>query len=154
MAARSNTPPAPAISKRDKRRNLLTDKLTEITMDFKGNRDSYYRSQLHAIQTDVHLIMHADVYDEENPLADYAEDIRTLVSSVTGMLQQNNGNPPDFSPIAGKIYSEFIQEISDESEKRDADLATHKASCQNRNFLERMLTTFSTERVRAPYPST
>lgn len=130
-AARSNhTPPLP-ISKRDKRRNLLADKLTELTMDFQGNRDAHYRSQLHAIQTDVHLIMHADVYDEENPLPDYADDIRTLVQSVTGMIQQANGMAPDASPIAGKLYSEFIQEVQDALEKRDAELAMHKASYQN-----------------------
>lgn len=123
--ARSNTPPPP-ISKRDKRRNLLADKLTEIATDFKGNRDGHYRSQLHAIQTDVHLIMHADVYDERNPLPDLAEDIRTLVQSVNGMIQHANGMPPDDSPIAGKLYSEFVQEVQDALERRDAELAAHK----------------------------
>lgn len=126
----SNTPPVP-ISKRDKRRNLLADRLTELSQDFKGNRDGYYRSQLHAIQTDVQLIMDADVYDEENPLPDLAEDIRKLVHRVKNTIHQSNGMASEVSPIAGKLYSEFIQEIQDALEKRDAELSTHKAGCES-----------------------
>jgi bifunctional N-acetylglucosamine-1-phosphate-uridyltransferase/glucosamine-1-phosphate-acetyltransferase GlmU-like protein len=103
---------------------MVVDRLRGVTMLFNANKDSYYRQQLHAIQIDTALILHADPYGD-NPLTDLGDDIQELVHQETkanpqAMLAAVNG---DVSSIAGKIYSEFANEVNDAMEVRDAALA-------------------------------
>ena len=119
-----DTPPMPPLSKRDKRRTMVVDRLRGVTMLFNANKDNYYRQQLHAIQIDTALILHADPY-RDNPITDLGDEIQELVHQETkanpqAMLAAVNG---DVSSIAGKIYSEFANEVNDAMEVRDSALA-------------------------------
>jgi len=125
----SATPPAQPLSKRDKRRSQLIDRLNEITQQFNNNKDQYYRNQLQAIQIDTGLILHADPY-RDDPLSDFGDEIQEMICNATAqnpkaMLAIING---DVASIAGKMYSEFANEVNDAMENRDAALTMHKVS--------------------------
>jgi hypothetical protein len=125
----SGTPPAQPLSKRDKRRTQLLDRLSDITMQFNNNKDQYYRNQLQAIQLDTGLILHADPY-RDNPLIDNADEIKELICNVSAynpnaMAALSRG---DINSIAGKLYSEFANDVNDAMERRDVALTMHQAS--------------------------
>jgi hypothetical protein len=116
---RSETPPAQPLSKRDKRRTALSDRLIEITSNFSSNRDMHYRHQLQAIQIDISLITNADL-NAPNPLEDRGEDVDDLIYNISGGI----GNVGE-GVIGGKLYSEFAREIGDAMEQRDSALVAH-----------------------------
>jgi hypothetical protein len=125
----SGTPPAQPLSKRDKRRTQLLDRLQEITQQFTNHKDQYYRQQLQAIQVDTALVLYADPYRDE-PLNDFGEEIQEMVhrassSNSQTMLAVLHG---DIAQIAGKIYSEFANDVNDAMEYRDAALTIHQVS--------------------------
>ena len=125
-----DTPPAQPLSKRDKRRTQLLDRLHEITQQFNQNKDLYYRNQLQAIQIDTGLILHADPY-REDPLVDSGEEIQELIARATSnnpqaMMAVAKG---EVSSLGGKIYAEFARDVNDAMEARDANLTMHQVCC-------------------------
>ncbi len=123
----SATPPPQQISKRDKRRNLLSEKLNDLTAHFTKNRDTQFRKQLQSLQIDMNLIMRADPY-KEHPLEDHPEDIAELISNTVGANVHSGGHggqrrgDNEAAPHAGKWYYQFVEEINDAQEERDAHL--------------------------------
>src|SRR5438045_8975472 len=79
----SASPPAHALSKKDKRHKRLDNSLQELNEHFNGYKDLYYRQQLHAIQIDGNLILHANPYNDE-PLEYFSSVIQHLVQRVGG----------------------------------------------------------------------
>jgi hypothetical protein len=73
--------PAPPLSKRDKRRNLLAEKLADLTSAFSQNCDSFYRQQLQALQADMNMIMRANPY-QPFPLDDLGDSIAEAMSAT------------------------------------------------------------------------
>jgi hypothetical protein len=65
----------PPISKRDKRRSALQERLQDLTASFSQNRDAQFRQQLHALQCDMTLINNAAL-DLLLPWADLELDAR------------------------------------------------------------------------------
>jgi hypothetical protein len=138
---RPDTPPTVPLSKRDKRRTQLLDRLNEITANFNNNKDQYYRNQLQAIQIDTGLILHADPY-RDDPLSDFGEEVQEMICNAT------NSNPQairailqkDVSSIAGKIYSEFANEVNNAVERRDAALTMHQVRISFRLDFKKALT--------------
>ncbi|KAF1834372.1 hypothetical protein BDW02DRAFT_569165 [Decorospora gaudefroyi] len=118
----SATSPPPQPSKRDKRRNMLADKLAEMMASFSDNRDSHYRAQLAALQADMNLIMKADPYANQ-PLADNGEEASELVSQIMG---NNVPTAPsagtDYIAQCGKHYARFVDAVNDAMEERDYNL--------------------------------
>lgn len=122
----SLSPPPQPLSKRDKRRNNITEKLSDMIETFTNEQPMHYRAQLQAIQVDMTLISRADPYQLE-PLDDSAEAIEQEIELITG------GSMPgietakrDYLALAGKRYHEYIQKINEAKERKDADLvATH-----------------------------
>lgn len=112
------------LSKRDKRRTMLADRLVEITDQFSNNRDHHYRTQLQALQIDMNLIMEAKT-NGKTPLPDSSEEIDALVrGNIEKTMRPSLGH--EISPSrAGKIYSDFAKDVNDAMEERDAALATH-----------------------------
>lgn len=114
--------PQPQVSKRDKRRNMLADKLSEMMASFSDNRDSHYRAQLSALQADINLILKADPYMNK-PLDDAGEEATELVGSIMG---SNVPNAPsagtDYAAQCGKYYGRFVDSVNDAMEDRDRDL--------------------------------
>ncbi|KAG9231148.1 Sds3-like-domain-containing protein [Amylocarpus encephaloides] len=120
----SNSPPAQQLSKRDKKRTLLAERLAEITMQFSANRDVHYREQLQALQIDMNLIMEANAHGKET-LPNAPSEIDELIQdNIKNTMMKSIG--PNAPPRAGKMYADFAKEVSDAMEERDAALVTHR----------------------------
>ncbi|KAI9883527.1 MAG: NADPH:quinone reductase [Watsoniomyces obsoletus] len=127
------SPTAAPISKRDRRRTALADKLNEITMAFSQNRDAHYRQQMQLLQADMHLIMSADPYQNE-PLDDGGEEIANMVDAVFGgppgtvSMNGPNGQSVFYRPevdepaIKGRLFARYAEEVNNAKEERDAQL--------------------------------
>jgi hypothetical protein len=120
----SASPPSQPVSKRDKRRNAVLDRITELTGQFNDNKDNYYRQQLYAIQIDTSLILHADPCKYE-PLADTGDAIQDLIERANGGVP-SHPILTEVNQIAGKVYSEFANEVNDAMERRDSALTVHE----------------------------
>ncbi len=124
----SNSPPLQPqqLSKRDKRRTMLADRLIEITDQFSNNRDHHYRTQLQALQIDMNLIMEANC-NEKTPLPDSAEVVDAMVrENIDKTMRSSLGH--EIPVRAGRVYADFVKDINDAMEERDAALATHMVS--------------------------
>ncbi|PYI02257.1 hypothetical protein BO78DRAFT_464091 [Aspergillus sclerotiicarbonarius CBS 121057] len=116
---RSTSPPTSVpLSKRDKRRSALQERLHDLTASFSQNRDTQFRQQLHALQCDMTLINNADPY-EPGPLPDSADDIAHLIENTVG----GGKFAKEMASLAGMWYSRFVQEINHIKADKDADLA-------------------------------
>ncbi len=115
--ARSPTPPAQPLSKKDKRRSQHIAHQQELLEDFGSNRESHYRRQLIALQNDMNLITNADPYMPE-PMEDSPEEIaRISEQAASGTPYQS-----EMSALAGKWYSEFVNEVNDSKEAKELAL--------------------------------
>jgi len=117
---RTNSPPP--VSKRDKRRTMLADRLEDLTSKFSQNRDVHYREQLQAIQIDMNLIMEADAHGS-SLLKNHPDEIDALVLENINTVKRAIGVPP---PRAGRLYAAFAKEVNDAMEERDSALVVHK----------------------------
>lgn len=121
------------MSKRDKRRNALSERLSDLTNQFTRNRDAHFRKQLQSLQIDMNLIMRADPY-KERPLEDHPDEIAELISTTVGANILGGGHgghrraENDAAPYAGKWYQKFVEEINDAQENRDAQLTLLEVS--------------------------
>lgn len=115
----SATSPQPLVSKRDKRRNMLSDKLQDMVASFSDNRDSHYRAQLAAVQADMNLIMKADPYANK-PLDDNGEEAAELIASIMGnSVPAVPSAGTDYIAQVGAYYSRFVEAVNDALEERD-----------------------------------
>ncbi|RMD41615.1 hypothetical protein DV735_g3527, partial [Chaetothyriales sp. CBS 134920] len=131
-ANRSPSPPAPqALSKRDRRRTQHLAHQQDLLDDFSSNRESHYRRQLIALQSDMNLITHADAYTPE-PMDDSPEEIARLAE------QAASGTPyqSELSSLAGKWYAEFVREVNDAKEAKE--LALIQVTNTHNQRLERL----------------
>ncbi|PLB38466.1 Sds3 domain-containing protein [Aspergillus candidus] len=116
---RSTSPPTSVpLTKRDKRRSALQERLHDLTVSFSQNRDAQFRQQLHALQCDMTLINNADPY-HPGPLPDSADEIATLIESTVG----GGKFAKEMASLAGMWYSRFVQEVNQVKTDTDADLA-------------------------------
>ncbi|KUJ15333.1 uncharacterized protein LY89DRAFT_648588 [Mollisia scopiformis] len=125
----STSPPLPQqqLSKRDKRRTQLLERLNDMTAGFSANRDIHYRDQLQAIQVDINLITNADPHSKD-VLPDRPEEIDSLVTKEVQRMMMKSLS--DKTPLrAGRIYADFAKDVNDAIEERDSALTQHK-----RNF--------------------
>jgi hypothetical protein len=119
------------LTKRDVRRNRIMERLQGMISSFSANQNQHYRAQLQGVQVDMTLVLRADPYTAEGVLEDGHEDIRALVETI--MKGDVNGNggvslptddaaKNDYWSLAGKRYAEFVREVNEAVEERDADL--------------------------------
>lgn len=127
----STTSPQPQVSKRDKRRNMLAEKLNDMMASFSDNRDSHYRAQLSALQADISLILKADPYANK-ALEDDGEEARELISQIMG---NNVPTAPsagtDYVAQVGRHYARFVDSVNDALEDRDYNLTLLYAKHEN-----------------------
>ncbi|TVY68711.1 hypothetical protein LSUE1_G007548, partial [Lachnellula suecica] len=125
VAERHHTasPPQQQLSKRDKKRTLLADRLAEITSQFSANRDVHYREQLQALQIDMNLIMEADAHAKLPIPSDPLDTDELVLENIRKTMMKSIG--PTAPPRAGKVYMDFAREVNDAMEERDAALTTH-----------------------------
>ncbi|KAH4858901.1 hypothetical protein HBI88_084710 [Parastagonospora nodorum] len=133
----SATSPQPQPSKRDKRRNMLAEKLGEMMASFSDNRDSHYRAQLAALTADINLIMKADPYANA-PLDDGGDEASELISQIMG---NNVPTAPsagtDYIAQCGKHYARFVDAVNDAMEERDYNLTMlHNKHENTKNEIE------------------
>lgn len=117
---RSNSPPGASgpLSKRDKRRSALQERLHDLTATFSHNRDAQFRQQLHSLQCDMTLITNADPYGA-GPLPDSSDDIAQLIEETVG----GGKFAKEMASLSGTWYAKFVQEVNKVKEQRDAELA-------------------------------
>ena len=126
----SVTPPLPqTVSKRDKRRNALSERLNDISANFAQNRDSHYRSQLQSLQLAMNYINNAEPYKDQ-PLDDNPKHIfEELSAAVTDNAQRVTQAGARRSihevPTGTEMWvAAYAREINDAMEIRDANLTT------------------------------
>ncbi|KAG8629427.1 hypothetical protein KVT40_003292 [Elsinoe batatas] len=131
--ARSPSPRATQMSKREKRRKNIVEKLGDMIQTFSKDQTQHYRAQLQAIQVDMTLILRADPY-ENTPLDDSPQHIEELIEALTGgSIPGGKPAKEDFLALAGKRYFEYCQEINKAQETRDANLTLLKNQYDNAN---------------------
>ncbi|KAI9691956.1 MAG: hypothetical protein M1820_009664 [Bogoriella megaspora] len=120
---RSPTPTSQPLSKGDRRRKMLQDRLAEMVSNFSKDRDQHYRAQLQALQVDMNLILKADAYVDA-PLDDDPDTIQNLIREALGNTapHQALAASADFSAMAGRGYLAFVEKVNQAQEERDAAL--------------------------------
>ncbi|KAF2116311.1 Sds3-like-domain-containing protein [Lophiotrema nucula] len=118
----SATSPQPLVSKRDKRRNMLAEKLQDMMASFTENKDSHYRAQLTALQADINLILKADPYANK-PLDDAGEEAAESIAQIMGNTVPTAPSAgTDYMAQVGKYYARFVESVNDALEERDYNL--------------------------------
>ncbi|KAK4697233.1 hypothetical protein P7C71_g817, partial [Lecanoromycetidae sp. Uapishka_2] len=110
----------------------MAERLAQISLDFAENRDYLYRRKHQEYQADLSLIQSADLYNDkplEEPDYNGVEDaVVSAAPSTHGNLRdqqlQLNGSSKLDAPRTGRHSLEFVQDINDAMEQRDADLTT------------------------------
>ncbi len=149
----------PPLSKRDKRRTALFDKLNHMIKNFNQNLRPHYEAQLNALQVDINLIMRANPYQNQ-PLPDSAAEIEQTVHKLFGgQLPVDPSAEQDFVATVGKLYAEFAIHVNDLQQEKDEAIAVTAVSlhARGRNVLSReyrMLTRCSSARTSIMRPST
>lgn len=122
------------LSKRDKRRTALSDRLNELSTSFERDRDHHYFSQVHALRQDYAAIASADTNGRDlRMLDDSPEGIDYVVNggmylgggsgegaAVSG-IRSGAGGVGNVQP--GGYYANFVQDVNGCMEDRDVGLA-------------------------------
>ncbi|CAK7238900.1 MAG: hypothetical protein STHCBS139747_000321 [Sporothrix thermara] len=118
--------PTQSQSKRDKKRQLLTDRLAALSEKFNRDRDLTYREQLQKIQIDTNLVMRLDPY-VDRPLDFLGHDRNTRERDYNRDPDpEGRGGGRGLLEMAGPTFQQWIQEIEDLVEERDAELTKQK----------------------------
>jgi len=122
----SNHPPQPQ-SKRDKRRNALSDRLNHLTKSFHNpnnprTRDAHYRGQLASLQADIQLVARADASGREMRLQDDSGE--RVQRQVEDVLAKNGMRVEEVNMegMAGQWYAQYLEASNDAMEERDTQL--------------------------------
>ena len=116
-------PPNPQqpLSKREKKRSAIENRLKEITTSFTANRDMRLRNQLNSIARDIIYINQCDPH-QDKPLDDGPDD---LMLDVSGAPVSASTEGESRVPL-GKHALNFVNDVNDAMEDRDANLVkTH-----------------------------
>lgn len=122
---RSTSPPTQPLSKRDKRRHVLSEKVEELTNSFAQNREGHFRHYVKALQHEMHLIINADPYTV-GPMEDSGEEIARLVAEASANSPYSTG----MTSLAGSWYNKFVQEVNKTKEETDTELALISVSAR------------------------
>ncbi|KAI1083713.1 Sds3-like-domain-containing protein [Whalleya microplaca] len=114
------SPPPP--SKRDKKRQILSERLASLADQFSRDKDKHYRDELHKIQVDVNLVGRVDPY-ADRPLDEIHREYRELSQATNN--GNNNGNR-SLLEMAGPTFSEWVHQVEDMVENRDFEMTTQK----------------------------
>ncbi|KAK4190167.1 Sds3-like-domain-containing protein [Podospora australis] len=113
-----STPAQASQSKRDKRRQLIQDRVSQISERMTKDRDTSFREQLHRIQLDANLTMRIDPY-ADRPFDSFEEDQQKF--------QPPNGDAnKTYLDVAGPRFFKWMEEVQDLVEQRDYTLTKHK----------------------------
>ncbi|KAL8365879.1 hypothetical protein RB595_004589 [Gaeumannomyces hyphopodioides] len=135
---RSNPSPPPTLSKREKKRQLLVDRLASLSEQFDMTRDREYREMLAKIQVDTALVMQVDPYAAQ-PLA-----------AIDREQSMSDNIDPQFRgrtvlEMAGPKFQEWVNTIEDLVERRDFELTRHKDEFDMKSHEHRNVYIYKTE---------
>lgn len=116
-------PPARNESKRERKRQLLHDRLQQMSENFSRGRDSAYREQLQKIQLDTNLIMRVDPYCER-PL-----EALDLEQTDLPLGNTDPATARTLLEMAGPRFRDFVHDIEDLVEERDYEITKQKVRC-------------------------
>lgn len=145
MAANASTAPSPPVasaapprheSKRERKRQLLTDRLQQMSDNFTRSRDSAYREQLQKIQLDTSLVMRVDPYSER--------PLDTLDGQQVQLAMGQSSDPATARTLlemAGPKFQDWVHKIEDLVEERDFEISKQKVSPMRHNGLSYRLAT-------------
>lgn len=117
------SPPPASVSKRDRKRQVLIERLSTMSDKFQRERDMTYRDQLQKIQFDTTLVQRFDPYDPK---------VLEVISEMQKEHRQTQGPPVNAEDtrslldMAGIRFSDFIDDVEDLVEIRDFQLAQSK----------------------------
>ncbi|KAK3315130.1 Sds3-like-domain-containing protein [Apodospora peruviana] len=113
--------PPPPQSKRDKRRQLLAERIATLSEKQANGQDKLFREKLQKIQIDTNLVMRYDPY-VDRPLDEFEEDQERL-RQLNG---DSDSNPRTLLEMAGPRFANWMENIQDLVEKRDFALTKYK----------------------------
>lgn len=121
-AGPSEAPPPPPRneSKRERKRQLLQDRIQQLGENFSRGRDNAYREQLQKIQLDTTLIMRVDPY-VDRPLDALADD-----ESDIPLQNTDPETAKTLLNMAGPQFRDWKQDVEDLMEERDYDINKQK----------------------------
>jgi hypothetical protein len=114
---------ASAASKRDKRKNALSDKLGDMVSQFGSNLRAHYEAQSNAVQVDIALITRADAYQNKPLDDDPVEVSKSVMKMANNILPTLPEAQDDFVASAGTRYTRFITSVNDTMEQRDSNIS-------------------------------
>ena len=125
---RANGSPPAVPSKRDKKRQLLAERLAALTEKFNRERDVTYREQLHQIQIDTNLVIRVDPYDDRplDFIATTRRDREQTLNPDADRESQTEGR--SVLEMAGPTFHKWHQDVEDLLEERDYALTQQKVS--------------------------
>lgn len=121
----ARSPPLASQSKRDRKRQALVDRLSDMSQRFQQEKDATYRDQLQKIQLDTSLVQRFNPYD---PRA------LEIISDLKKEHAQNQGSPVNadrarsLMDMAGPKLLDFMAEVEDLIEIRDVQLTQSKVT--------------------------
>lgn len=106
------------LSKRDKKRQAVENRITNITDSFAQTREAHSRTQLSAITSDIVSIIRANAYANK-PLDDTADEAFSDIISLPSAAGSIDGDVARSLPL-GKFGQSFVDDVNDAMEERDA----------------------------------
>lgn len=119
-------------SKREKKRQLLNDRITALVDKFDRDRDVTYRDQLQKIQVDTRLVQRIDPFSDDAPelVAQLREEHRDIPGQ--NILSENARSLLD---MAGPKFQDWAQAVADLHERRDYQLTRQHVSHTSKSLL-------------------
>lgn len=128
-ADRRSPPTSAAQSKRDRKRQVLLDRLAVVSDKVARDRDTSYRDQLQKVQMECNFVQRFDPY--EPGALDNILNLRDEHSKSQGTVV-NAEAARSLIDMAGMRFPEFVDEVADLVELRDFNLTRSKVSLHNR----------------------
>ncbi|KAI1339910.1 Sds3-like-domain-containing protein [Xylariaceae sp. FL0016] len=122
--AKASRPSPPPQSKRDKKRQAVTDRLFNLEEQFSRDKDRHYREELQKIQVDINLVGRVDPY-ADRPL-DEIDRVNREMSQATNGANAGNLQSRSLLEMAGPNFQEWTHQVEDLLETRDFDMTTQK----------------------------
>ncbi|KAI1388931.1 Sds3-like-domain-containing protein [Hypoxylon trugodes] len=124
----------PPQSKRDKKRQVLNDRLATLSDKFSRDKDKNYRDELHKIQIDVNLVGRVDPY-ADRPLDAIDREYREIqaANAQQAASAPTNGEPKrSLLEMAGPTFSDWVHQIEDLVEHRDYEMTCQRVEYERK----------------------
>ncbi|KAI1376028.1 Sds3-like-domain-containing protein [Hypoxylon crocopeplum] len=129
-SSKPSRPSPPPQSKRNKKRQVVNDRIAVMADNYIRDKDKNYRDELHKIQIDVNLVGRVDPY-ADRPLdaidREYQEIQQQNANAQQTASAGGNGSPKrSLLEMAGPTFSEWVHQIEDLVEHRDYEMTSQK----------------------------